>query len=326
MRRIGALIPMLALSGCLAAGALEDVTEPPQDKPLVTGSVRVIENGIAMKWPANYLAGTHFWLLVLAKGARRAVSYRLGPEAEFYWALAPGDYHVLGFVKRHFNNETSGRLWAEFTVPAGAGSVYIGDLTIRLAGGAVDAEVSDDLDSNFEALARKYPRRSQTPTWSLMKMVADQGSFTDIVEGCGGWGIDCDESFRGVTPLRPMTDGAPAGQVANLSPTLEWIPSVGDGRIRYDVVVFEEIAFTYGLGAFASKLPGPAVAYVQNLWAAQFTVAGPLRAGARYNWSVRLRRGDIVTVWSRYKYTGFRLPGLSRHSGPWFLFTTPGTQ
>jgi hypothetical protein len=107
---------------------------------------------------------------------------------------------------------------------------------------------------------------------------------------------------------------------------LEWIPSVGDGRIRYDVVVFEEIAFTYGLGAFASKLPGPAVAYVQNLWAAQFTVAGPLRAGARYNWSVRLRRGDIVTVWSRYKYTGFRLPGLSRHSGPWFLFTTPGTQ
>ena len=83
MRRIGDLIPMLALSGCLAAGALEDVTEPPQDKPLVTGSVRVIENGIAMKWPANYLAGTHFWLLVLAKGARRAVSYRLGPEAEF---------------------------------------------------------------------------------------------------------------------------------------------------------------------------------------------------------------------------------------------------
>jgi hypothetical protein len=245
MRRLAALVPALALRGCLAAGALEDVTQPPKDRPLVTGSVRVTENGTEMKWPASYLASSHFWLLILAKGASTAHSYRLGPEAAFYWALAPGDYHVLGFVKRELAKETNGRLWAAFTVPA-------------------DAEVGDDLDSNFQALAKKYPAMG-APKWALMKMIADRGTFADIVEGCGGWGIDCNDNFQGVTPLRPMDDGVPSGDVASLSPTLAWVPSAGDGAIRYDVVVFEEIPFTYGLGAFSSKLPGPAVAYLQNL-------------------------------------------------------------
>jgi len=322
MGRLAALMAALALSGCLAAGALENVTQPPKDKPLVTGSVRVIENETEMKWPAGYLAGSQFWLLILAKGASTAVSYRLGPEAAFYWALAPGDYHVLGFVKRELAKETSGRLWAAFTVPADAagGAVYIGDLSIRLNRGTVDAEVGDDLDSNFQALAKKYPGMG-TPKWSLMKMIADQGSFADIVAGCGGWGIDCNQNFQGVTPLAPMDDGAPSAAVASLSPTLEWVPSKGDGSIRYDVVVFEEIAFSYRLGAFSSKLPGPAVAYLQNLWAAQFTVAGPLKPGSRYNWGVRLRRGDIVTAWSRYRKTGFLFAGPS---GPWFQFQAPG--
>jgi hypothetical protein len=323
MRCVAALVAMLALSGCLAAGALEDVIEPPAGKPLVTGSVRVIEGDTEITWPPNYLAGTHFWLLVLAEGARRAVSYRLGAEAEFYWALAPGEYHVLGFVKRSFNRETSGRLWAVFTVPKDAGAVYIGDLTIRLDGGSVDAEVGDDLDSNFEALFKKYPDRRETPKWSLMKMVADQGSFIDVVEGCGGWGIDCDENFQGVTPLSPMTDGQPTGDVTSLAPALKWVPSKGDDSIRYDVVVFEEISFRYGFGAFSARLPGPAVAYLQNLWAAEFHVPGPLRPGARYNWSVRLRRGETVTAWSRYQKTGFQLPGFSGYTGPWFSFATP---
>lgn len=315
-------MPALALSGCLAAGALEDVIQPPKDKPLVIGRVRVIENGTEIKWPASYLAGSHFWLLILAKGASTAVSYRLGPEPAFYWALAPGDYHVLGFVKRELAKETSGRLWAAFTVPAdaGNGAVYIGDLSIRLAGGGVDAEVGDDLDSNFQALAKKYPGIG-TPKWSLMKMIADQGSFADIVEGCGGWGIDCNPNFQGVTPLGPIDDGVPSADVASLSPTLEWVPSKGDGSIRYDVVVFEEIKFTYGLGAFSSKLPGPAVAFLQNLWAAQFTIAGPLKPGTRYNWGVRLRRGDVVTAWSRYKKTSFLSAGPS---GPWFQFQALG--
>lgn len=289
--------------------------------PLVTGSVRVIENGTEMKWPVGYLASSQFWLLILAKGASTAVSYRLGPEPAFYWALAPGDYHVLGFVKRELAKETSGRLWAAFTVPADAagGAVYIGDLSIRLNRGAVDAEVGDNMDSSTVALAKNIPGMG-TPKWSLMKMIADQGSFSDIVEGCGGWGIDCNQNFHGVTPLSPIDDGVPSADIASLIPTLQWAPSKGQGSIRYDVVVFEEIAFTYALGAFSSKLPGPAVAYLQNLWAAQYTLAGPLKPGARYNWGVRLRRGNIVTAWSRYKKTGFLSVGSS---GPWFEFATP---
>ena len=331
MRRIAALMPALLLSGCLAAGALENVTEPPKDQPLVTGSLRVIENGSELKWPESYLAGSHFWLLILAEGASQAVSYRLGPDAEFYWALAPGKYHVLGFVKRELTRETSGRLWAAFTVPADAagGAVYIGDLSIRLGGGAVDADVGDNMDASSAGLAEKYPGMG-TPKWSLMKMIADQGSFSEIVEGCGGWGIDCNHNFQGVTPLRPMDGGAPSAQINSLGPTLEWAASKGDGSIRYDVVVFEEINFTYGLGAFSSKLPGPAVAYLQNLWAAQYTVAGPLKPGASYNWGVRLRRGDVVTAWSRFKNTGFwsrfKKTGFlsAGPSGPWFQFQTPG--
>ena len=326
MRRLAALMPALmpalALSGCLSAGALENVTQPPKDTPLVTGSVRVIENGSELKWPAGYLAGSQFWLLIMAKDASAAVSYRLGPEAEFYWSLAPGEYHVLGFVKRELAKETSGRLWAAFTVPAGTGAVYIGDLRIRLSSSSVDAEVGDNMDSSSTALTEKYPGMG-TPKWSLMKMIADQGSYSDIVEGCGGWGIDCNQNFRGVTPLSPIDDGAPSAQVASLSPTLQWAPSKGDGAIRYDVVVFEEIAFTYALGAFSSKLPGPAVAYLQNLWAAQYTVPGPLKPGARYNWGVRLRRGNIVTAWSRYKKTGFLSAGPS---GPWFQFQAPDAE
>ena len=97
-----------------------------------------------------------------------------------------------------------------------------------------------------------------------------------------------------------------------------------DGRIHYDVVVFEEIGFNYGLGAFSARLPGPAVAYVQNLWVAQFTLPRRLRHGASYNWSVRLRRGEVVTAWSRYLSSSFRLPGLSANPGSWFRFRVTG--
>jgi len=323
VRRFAALVPVLALGGCIAGGAIENAAGSSEDRPLVTGAVRVIENDRETKWSAGYLAGAHFWLLLLPKGAPRAVSYRLGAEPGFYWALAPGDYNILGFVKRTFNRETSGRLWAEFRVPASPGAVYIGDLTIRLTGTSVEAEVGDDLDTNFAALAKKYPGVGR-PKVSLMKMVADQGSFSEIVDGCSGWGIDCDDTFNGVTPLQPVKGGVPDGDVASLQPTLEWKPSLEDGRIHYDVVVFEEIGFNYGLGAFSARLPGPAVAYVQNLWVAQFTLPRRLRHGASYNWSVRLRRGEVVTAWSRYLSSSFRLPGLSANPGSWFRFRVTG--
>jgi hypothetical protein len=326
MRRIAAWLPILTLSACLSFGNLDDVSEPPKDKPLVFGSVRVFEGETEKKWPRNYLAGTHFWLLVLAKDAGRAKSYRLGAAREFYWALAPGEYHLLGFIMRSFKRETSGRLWASFTVPAGAGAVYIGDLAIRLANGGVSTKIGDNFDQNSSTLAKKFPRLSAPPEKAVMKMVADQGTFTEVVDGCDeSWGIQCTENYQGVGPKYPVTGGSPFGIVSSLTPVLGWQPSTKAG-VGYDLVVFEEVHFTYGLGAFAAKLPGSAVIYRQNLTAPQFELAEPLRPETNHYWSVRLRRGETVTAWSRYRKTGFYLPAWVENKGPWFVFATPKKQ
>ena len=132
MQRFLIMFATLALVGCVTVGDLENVTKPPPNKPLVFGNVKVLAENAPEDWGNTFFSGHSFSLLILAKGKSEAKRYQLDTDNGFYWALAPGEYFLLGYMWRHFNQRINQRIWASFSVPADAKAVYVGDITIAI--------------------------------------------------------------------------------------------------------------------------------------------------------------------------------------------------
>ncbi len=302
------LIIISLLSGCVTAGSIEEASTLSPDKPAVFGKVQVFIQNVPHQWNRNFTGPTNFWLLVKPAGSQEASSYRLDDTPEFHWSLAPGKYNLVGYVLRHFANATIRRTWAEFTVPANVSAAYVGDISISLVEDTSAINVSDNFNPAAAAFRTRFPDLKAPPVKALMRFPEGGGSNTRAEPPCGSvWGVQCQNDFIGVGPVNAAIAG------------VSWMPSTNSG-VTYDLVVYEMVRFMY-CGLFGPvKMPGHRVVYRENISGNSFVFDQALNPNATYYWSVRLRKGDRVTNWSRHKISSSLVIAKWTRTNPWFSF------
>lgn len=122
----------------------------------------------------------------------------------------------------------------------------------------------------------------------------------------------------GIQPVDPKV-GNPRNppSVASLQPTLRWEPERGS-HVTYDLIIFEAVEIKPRWGG-ARWAPGEAVYFREGVKKPEHRVEQSLMRKAVYFWSIRTRRGDTVSEWSRYDYRRDRV----KEAIPFFMFQTP---
>jgi hypothetical protein len=116
-----------------------------------------------------------------------------------------------------------------------------------------------------------------------------------------------------------------APSVDSLTPTFQW-EKPGDSTALYDFVIFTAVKEGY----LEDLLPGDQVYYQSGLTTTTHKVTTPLKPKTMYLWSVRTRRGELVSSWSSFTWKrGYKVlydapfvEGLSV-LGRLFPFVTP---
>ena len=127
----------------------------------------------------------------------------------------------------------------------------------------------------------------------------------------------------GRAPIYPKLPHFVVGSrtVESLSPTFRWEPSQ-EANATYDVVVYEMLD---------GWVPGKEVYYREGIVLAEHQMEKPLQPNRPYYWSVRDRRGEHISGWSRF-YSGvcylafaFIIPFVECHTTdyPFYIFETP---
>lgn len=291
-------------------------------RALVFGRILAVEKGEPLNWKADAETDSvdgDFHVLILPKDGNAAQSYRLRGDGSFTWSLAPGDYTFAGFSWSRFNRRRSDRIWMDFTVPPNADAVYIGTLKIEASQIPASYELTDQFVTARFAIQRKLARPDAKITRNLMTRKSLSARVRSRREICGGaWGEVCKEGYRGVVSLAPNIGKESTPTVASLRPTLKWRP-VPERGVRYDVVVYEALEYLDG-----RKLQGRVIDYVEGLEKPEYRLARTLKAKTTYYWTVRLRKGDTVSDWTRFGYTGFFGFRYIRRFANLYSFDTPG--
>lgn len=102
----------------------------------------------------------------------------------------------------------------------------------------------------------------------------------------------------GITPTYPtewkVLESIPT--VDRDQPIFSWEPAAEPG-IRYDFIIYEAHAINPSSNEWAI---GREFYYREGLEQAEHRLEDPLVPGRAYYWSVRTRRGDTVSEWSRF--------------------------
>ena len=120
-------------------------------------------------------------------------------------------------------------------------------------------------------------------------------------------------TIHGITPISISWSDRPR---ETLQPTFRWEP-VAESNARYDIVIFESYDAL-------EKVVGRTVYYREGLQEPEHTPEVSLQPGQYYYWSVRVRRGEKVSEWSRFDY--YALGGCGTTTDveyPFFRFRTP---
>jgi len=128
-------------------------------------------------------------------------------------------------------------------------------------------------------------------------------------------------SFAGVKPLSPEVGNPnfPAA-IDTLRPTFQWQPA--PGADSYDLIVYEGIkeeSFWEG----TKRAVGREVYYREAVPTTRHTIEQDLAPGTEYYWSVRVRKGEVVSEWSVYDYTLFLGTAYMHAGNRYFVFHTP---
>jgi hypothetical protein len=314
----------LMLFGCAGSSQMKDVETLKAGQTLVFGSVAVIEDGKPKKWGMTWTGTRELWLLLLLQDSAKVFPYRLAKDGAFAWGLSPGEYSIAGYELVEDSGSRSARIWMRFTVPEGAESLYIGDVTMETLGGLFGIRVEDRYDPAVETFRAKFSEATDQPQKGLMEIDRGIGSAERHAYICSTeWGIECTKSYRGVTPIRPELAKGGFANVDSLTPSFEWKPSSRDD-VSYDLVIYEAFAYTRDVMQTRSQyMPGRVAVYEEGLKAAVWRPDTPLKPDRKYFWSVRLRRDGTVTNWSDYSYFSFYLVAWSSGYGQLFGFSTP---
>lgn len=142
-------------------------------------------------------------------------------------------------------------------------------------------------------------------------------------------GLTACTTFHGVTAVSPKT-GHPffPTKVGNLQPILQW-ESSSQGDETYDVIIFEVLVrdakrdIISGEPRLAYGTTGKMVYYRERIKETYHKLEDPLEPSTHYYWSVRVRKGDEVSEWSRYDYHLEILVAYVHAYNQWFYFKTP---
>lgn len=138
-----------------------------------------------------------------------------------------------------------------------------------------------------------------------------------IIEGCTSYSL--------IKPLTPSA-GNPNSDpeiVSSLSPTLTWEPAA-DSNITYDLIIYEKIEDEPSPGEIERRV-GNRVYYEEGIAQAKHAVRMPLNPATEYYWSIRVRKGNEISEWSRYDYSKFLLFDNVNVHDTFFRFKTPNT-
>ena len=148
-------------------------------------------------------------------------------------------------------------------------------------------------------------------------------------------------TIQGVTPQYPKVGALDLAvpTVNNLTPVFRW-NSAGELGVTYDIVIYEgpkkpRIGEIFEFGYMIWEKPGARVYYREGLTQPEHQVERALQPGTVYYWSVRVRRGQAVSDWSRFHSSACvpaQRPSIfgekwgldcSRTEYPFFKFKTP---
>src|SRR4051812_28059778 len=290
------------------------------------GRVEYVEGGKVVAMSAGFLESTSLKLFVRSLRTAKIQYMDIAGDGSFVWPLETGEYVIVGFQflrLKGSRSSRSGRMMATFSVPQAGQAAYVGDLRIDRA-----YRVIDDYDQALARVAAKLADGNFQPVKSMLRFERPPGRYSAVVPVCNErWELPCGEEYKGVEPVEPravlLTGALRFPTTKSLAPLLEWKPASRAG-VTYDVVIHESLSLQYGM-AGVDGLQGAVVAYAEGLAEPRFTPA-PLEPGRRYQWSVRLREGDLVSSWSSVTYNLFILVAGASGSGQAFGFETPAAR
>jgi hypothetical protein len=326
-----AAVFILALTGCATlppppGGKFEADERPPTTfGRLVStryGEPQKVSNGI-FDWFQCYG-------LVRSESDNRGLVFGFTEDGWFSWSLDPGRYVLTDLWCRRGDgvlneSEITLPVNAAFQVVQGTGTTYIGHFSLTYADRRFQP-IGWKMNEQEAAgeFARRYPN---APAAIAQQPVFDPGpgKFARISDACATeWHLDCylrfGVPFEGVKVLEPNPVGShhPGfGTADSPSPTLKW-EAAPDPAVTYDVAVWEVVTYhvPYAITPNSEvNARGRLVVYAENLDAPRYAMVDPLKAKTLYYWSVRLRKGEGVSTWTRGH-------GFGGH-GPWLGFETP---
>lgn len=329
----------VVLTGCTTAVKMEAARSLSKEHTIVFGKVNASVDGKHIKMTTSGFK-SYLTIEFRQKGSSTITEYKIDETGYFYWALAPGEYEVLGVYG--FSADVgpfemmvplAQPIWIPFTVHPKVESLYLGNLSLELSKNRhIVQKLDDKYSKSIKEFHKKYPGAHTDPLNKVTRLEPlNPGTYAKVTYICtGGWGIYCSSNHIGVTPTSP--DRLQNVVVSSTTPTLRWAPSsIPD--IKYDVAIYEAYDSAWrkiNLDLLTKKerwRRGRLLEYVQGLTTAKLKPDVSLQPDTTYLWSVRLRRGDTVSTWSQVKNTLIH-PGSFWYFSveqweTWLNFTTP---
>ena len=330
------ILVSVAMSGCTTTIKMEPAQSLSKEQAIVFGKVNVIVDGKHIKMTTSGFK-SYLTIEFRQKGSSTTMEYKVDETGYFFWALAPGEYEVLGTYGLadlsfyEWRVPLAQRVWIPFTTQPGE-SLYLGDLTIELRR---NRQAKQRLDDNYSEAIKEFQKRYPGARVKQMKKVTnlespDPGTYAKVTHICyGGWGNYCSSDNIGITPTSP--DRLQDVVVVSTAPTLRWVPSPIPG-VMYDVAIYEAYDSTWQkitldlLTGNETWRRGRLLTYAQGLTTPRFKPDVLLQPDTTYLWSVRLRRGDTVSTWSQVERTIYHVGQWqfsTEQQEAWLNFTTP---
>jgi len=302
-------------------------TAPGRTYPNVFGKFDLLKDGEPQKiaW-LSWSGITEFHALVLPEGASRALILDVDEQGWFYWKLAPGNYTLLGFVFRAGQQSTTGHVNARFTAATQDSATYIGHIRLEVGKGQSALGFRDAEQDAVVALKTKWPDALQPVRKQLLAPETKIGEYRTFLPICAkAWRIQCSRDLQGIEPVFPALQGGLRGTtftpITEVQPTMRWKALAGEAT-TYDLVIWEAVPYQFALGG-ERYISGPLVTYLENLDQPEIQLNTALKPKTKYFWSVRLRRGDMVSTWSTAGHFTFLIVAWTSGRGESFAFETP---
>lgn len=318
--------------GCESTNAIKTLDEVETSRIVSYGRVEVLSSKTPDSWfdecgfMEHMICPDAFRVIVLPASGGGPITHRLRGDGTFYWSLPPGDYTIAEWeweVWGHDRGVKSGTVAGQFTVPE-AGAAYLGTLTIALSDNRYAVSVKDDHEAATEMLKAKLGDRFTSTQMASITLDEDPDGAMGPTICSGVWGISCTDNYRGVTPKYPVSITATFPKVQNRTPELRWVGS-SDPAVSYDLIMHEALA--YSKGGRSRYIHGPVAVYESDIKEPRYQIATALEPRKKYFWTIRLRRGNVVSDWSSaqdrsFFFLGFVYGWSASHGVP-FNFETP---